>query len=510
MNRKEYRELYHQNKSDQPHIMIYKVLLICSVVWTTVKCSAIDDSIEKVNKKHEKNQESHSKKYQYQGKYGGSCNRDGFYYLNEDSFVICSNSNVYVQPCAPGSRNSGLHGYQEGRQYNYHELCDVNLVDLGYGVKFGLDKVRGYGKGGIHAENSYGKDKVEYKKQEYSSYGQIEKGTESSHEGYYEPKESYGYVKEGYATKKHYSSDSKGLKDGYGPVNSKLYGTDNKYSHEMYSADKEQDGYNSDSHYAEPVDVHYGERKVEYQSGHDEQYTESDYGNSNARNPSYQSHKDAQSSYPGNLYGQQEDSYDGSSYEDNVHSHQGSYGTQQTYAFKDQPVNEEHKKLEGGYGAESYSEPRYQTSYGTDVSHKKEDYGHSYHQKETYVEEPYGMKDQQVYEKKGGYGRERLHEHGQGNSYHFDHSNIGNRYDQVHSDYKGSYENRKPGYAEATPSFVQAEYEGPKDGYYSGSYEERNIRVPHGKDEGHNQGYSAQSGQSYDDQYSNGGKTNNH
>ena len=35
------------------------------------------------------------------------CGTDGFYYKDARSFVICSNGNAYVQPCAPGSRNSG-------------------------------------------------------------------------------------------------------------------------------------------------------------------------------------------------------------------------------------------------------------------------------------------------------------------------------------------------------------------------------------------------------------------
>ena len=77
----------------------------------------------------------HTIQYTFHGKYTGHCGQDGFYYADHDSFVICSNDNAYVQPCAPGSRNSGLHSYNYGDNYSYRDFCDVNLVDHGYGVK---------------------------------------------------------------------------------------------------------------------------------------------------------------------------------------------------------------------------------------------------------------------------------------------------------------------------------------------------------------------------------------
>ena len=72
----------------------------------------------------------------YHGEYNGVCDNDGFYYRDSNSFVICSNNNAYVQPCAPGSRNSGIDSYNYGGNYYYRDFCDVNLVDLGYGSRF--------------------------------------------------------------------------------------------------------------------------------------------------------------------------------------------------------------------------------------------------------------------------------------------------------------------------------------------------------------------------------------
>ena len=81
---------------------------------------------------------SHDRKYTYHGSYNDNgnnrCDHDGFYYRNHDSFVICSNNNAYVQPCAPGSRNSDASRYQYGNDYYQRDFCDVNLVDHGYGV----------------------------------------------------------------------------------------------------------------------------------------------------------------------------------------------------------------------------------------------------------------------------------------------------------------------------------------------------------------------------------------
>ena len=65
----------------------------------------------------------------------GGCGNDGFYFNDYDSFVICSNGNAYVQPCAPGSKNSALDTYHYGNSYYYRDFCDVNLVDDGYTLR---------------------------------------------------------------------------------------------------------------------------------------------------------------------------------------------------------------------------------------------------------------------------------------------------------------------------------------------------------------------------------------
>ena len=71
----------------------------------------------------------YKQQYIYHGKYEGICGEDGFYYKDQASFVICSNSNAYVQPCAMGSRNSGLDSYNFGDNYHYRDFCDINLID---------------------------------------------------------------------------------------------------------------------------------------------------------------------------------------------------------------------------------------------------------------------------------------------------------------------------------------------------------------------------------------------
>lgn len=50
---------------------------------------------------------------------------------------MCSNGNAYIQPCAPGSKNSPQENYQQGDSYYYHDFCDVNLVDDGYTLMYG-------------------------------------------------------------------------------------------------------------------------------------------------------------------------------------------------------------------------------------------------------------------------------------------------------------------------------------------------------------------------------------
>jgi len=78
----------------------------------------------------------------------GKCGNDGFYYKDHYSFVICSNGNSYVQPCAPGSRNSHYGRYSYGHSYYYRDFCDVNLVDYGYGAHRPAYHRPAYGYGG--------------------------------------------------------------------------------------------------------------------------------------------------------------------------------------------------------------------------------------------------------------------------------------------------------------------------------------------------------------------------
>jgi len=84
----------------------------------------------------------------------GKCGNDGFYYKDHYSFVICSNGNSYVQPCAPGSRNSPYGRYSYGHSYYYRDFCDVNLVDYGYGAHRPYYRRPAYGYG--HAHGHFG------------------------------------------------------------------------------------------------------------------------------------------------------------------------------------------------------------------------------------------------------------------------------------------------------------------------------------------------------------------
>ena len=74
-------------------------------------------------------------RYNYYGRYPGKCGNDGLYFRDEKSFVFCSNGNSYVQPCAPGTRNSAVEKYSYGGKYDYRDFCDINLVDEGYAAK---------------------------------------------------------------------------------------------------------------------------------------------------------------------------------------------------------------------------------------------------------------------------------------------------------------------------------------------------------------------------------------
>ena len=83
----------------------------------------------------DKKEASYDNSYIYQGKYPGKCGSDGLYFRDEASFVFCSNGNSYVQPCAPGTRNSAYENFRPGGSYGYRDFCDVNLVDDGYAAK---------------------------------------------------------------------------------------------------------------------------------------------------------------------------------------------------------------------------------------------------------------------------------------------------------------------------------------------------------------------------------------
>ena len=87
------------------------------------------------NKKSDYGYEKKSYGIKYYGKYPGKCGNDGLYFRDEKSFVFCSNGNSYVQPCAPGTRNSPYQKYSHGATYSYRDFCDVNLVDEGYAAK---------------------------------------------------------------------------------------------------------------------------------------------------------------------------------------------------------------------------------------------------------------------------------------------------------------------------------------------------------------------------------------
>jgi hypothetical protein len=92
--------------------------------------------------------------FTYHGKYPGSCGYDGLYYKDDYSFVYCSNGNAYVQPCAPGTRNSAYGTYSSGNSYGYRDFCDVNLVDYGYAAYHGHGYGHGHGHGGY--DGGYG------------------------------------------------------------------------------------------------------------------------------------------------------------------------------------------------------------------------------------------------------------------------------------------------------------------------------------------------------------------
>merc|ERR1712179_71128 len=106
--------------------------------------------------------------YFYGGRYAGRCYENGLYYMDQMSFVLCSNGNAYVQPCAPGTQNSGQASFRPGYYYGYSDFCDINLVDRGYGPR--THKPRQYG---TRYNNGYGDRSRETRydvKDSYSRY----------------------------------------------------------------------------------------------------------------------------------------------------------------------------------------------------------------------------------------------------------------------------------------------------------------------------------------------------
>ena len=103
--------------------------------------------------------------YNYYGRYPGKCGNDGLYFRDDKSFVFCSNGNSYVQPCAPGTRNSAYGKYSYGSKYDYRDFCDVNLVDDGYAAKRSYGR-RDYGYG-YDRDYDYGRRDYGYGRRNY-------------------------------------------------------------------------------------------------------------------------------------------------------------------------------------------------------------------------------------------------------------------------------------------------------------------------------------------------------
>jgi len=98
-------------------------------------------------------------KFVFRGKYADDCSNDGLYYRDYQSYVICSNNNAYVQPCAPGTRNSAYERFAYGSYYGYADFCDVNLTDFGYAGKrsaAGAARRAAYGYGAYGYGGAYG------------------------------------------------------------------------------------------------------------------------------------------------------------------------------------------------------------------------------------------------------------------------------------------------------------------------------------------------------------------
>merc|ERR1711894_300381 len=114
------------------------------------------------------------------------------------SFVICSNGNSYVQPCAPGSRHGAIEGYGKG----YTDFCGVNLVDNGYGAKKYSAKEhvakesKGHGYG--YDAPSYGRPSYGYEAPSYGYGHDAYRPDQHRNQNGYATRAAYRYEAPGY------------------------------------------------------------------------------------------------------------------------------------------------------------------------------------------------------------------------------------------------------------------------------------------------------------------------
>ena len=162
-------------------LLTFNMMVVALVSMYVALATASDyKDYRDTSKKDSKEDKDAYKAYIYQGKYPGKCGKDGIYYMDEKSFVFCSNGNSYTQPCAPGSRNSPYQTYSYGGKYDYRDFCDVNLVDEGYSARKALYShypklpYVNYGYGGrdvVYGRANYGYDLSYGQPQGYRGYG---------------------------------------------------------------------------------------------------------------------------------------------------------------------------------------------------------------------------------------------------------------------------------------------------------------------------------------------------
>jgi len=59
----------------------------------------------------------------------GYCPRDGLYYKDDTTFVICSNGYASEQPCPAGTKTGEVHIYPGGYFNGPSDLCNINIVE---------------------------------------------------------------------------------------------------------------------------------------------------------------------------------------------------------------------------------------------------------------------------------------------------------------------------------------------------------------------------------------------